>query len=375
MRPERAYSPAARATQAPDPSRVLVIGCGALARELVAVIDQAGLANVDLTCLPATLHNRPGGIPAAVRAKIRAARPLYERIFIAYADCGTGGLLDVALAEEGVERLSGAHCYEVYAGSAAFAAMTDQDPATFFLTDFLARNFERLVITGLGLDRHPELLAAYFGNYHRLVYLAQTDDPALVAAARRAARRLGLTFEFRRTDYGDLATDLVAAASGSGAAGATRTPSRKGGSVARRGGRRTRPEPGRGRKAIASDATNVRRAHRDARDHVDLLPPGHEDIAAGGQVVQELHLVQGARPSGSAGRRCMHSVQRAARELPQTQRTGPKTRGASPTARGGTSPTARGGTSPTARGGTSLTASGGTPPTPGGAAISRTEVA
>ena len=219
MRPERdtstaarAFSPAARSSDPPDPSRVLVIGCGALARELVAVIDQAGLSNVDLTCLPATLHNRPGGIPGAVRAKIRAARPRYEHIFIAYADCGTGGLLDTLLAGEGVERLPGAHCYEFYSGSAAFDAMTDEDPATFFLTDFLARNFERLVIRGLGLDRHPELLPTYFGNYRRLIYLAQADDPTLVRAARRAARRLGLAFEVRHTGYGDLASSVVQAA-------------------------------------------------------------------------------------------------------------------------------------------------------------------
>jgi hypothetical protein len=212
VRPERAYAPAARASHAPDPSRVLVIGCGALARELVAVIDQAGLTNVDLTCLPATLHNRPGGIPAAVRAKIREARPRYEKIFIAYADCGTGGLLDLALADEGVERLPGAHCYEFYSGGAAFAAIHDEDPGTFYLTDFLAQNFDRLVIQGLGLDRHPELLPTYFGNYHRLIYLAQTEDLALVRAARRAARRLGLAFELRHTGYGDLATSVITAA-------------------------------------------------------------------------------------------------------------------------------------------------------------------
>ena len=212
MRPERAYSPAARASGAPDPSRVLVIGCGALATELVAVIDQAGLSNVDLTCLPATLHNRPGGIPALVREKIRQARPRYERIFIAYADCGTGGLLDAVLADEGVERLPGAHCYEFYATAPAFAALADEELGTFYLTDFLARNFDRLVITGLGIDRHPELLTTYFGNYKRLVYLAQTDDPTLVATARRAARRLGLTFEVRSTGYGELATSLKAAA-------------------------------------------------------------------------------------------------------------------------------------------------------------------
>ena len=212
MRLERAYSPAARASGAPDLSRVLVIGCGALATELVAVIDQAGLSNVDLTCLPATLHNRPGGIPALVREKIRQARPRYERIFIAYADCGTGGLLDAVLADEGVERLPGAHCYEFYATAPAFAVIAEEELGTFYLTDFLARNFDRLVITGLGIDRHPELLTTYFGNYKRLVYLAQTDDPTLVATARRAARCLGLTFEVRSTGYGELATSLKAAA-------------------------------------------------------------------------------------------------------------------------------------------------------------------
>jgi hypothetical protein len=170
------------------------------------------LPNVDITCLPATLHNRPGGIPAAVRDRIRRRRAGYDRVFVAYADCGTGGLLDPVIAEEGVERLAGAHCYEFYATSPEFARMVEDEPATFFLTDFLARNFDRLVIKGLGLDRHPELLPVYFGNYTRLVYLAQTDDPTLVTAARRGARRLGLTFEMRRTGFGDLATAVVAAA-------------------------------------------------------------------------------------------------------------------------------------------------------------------
>ncbi len=212
MRPERAYAPAARAGEPPDPDRVLVIGCGALAKELVAIIDQAGLANVDLTCLPATLHNRPAGITGLVREKIHAARPRYEHIYVAYADCGTGGVLDSMLAEEGVERLPGAHCYEFYAGSNAFAAMMDEAMGTFFLTDFLARNFDRLVIKGLGIDRYPELRDMYFGNYTRLVYLSQIDDPALVSAARRAARRLGLEFEHRPTGYGDLQTSITNAA-------------------------------------------------------------------------------------------------------------------------------------------------------------------
>ena len=195
-----------------DQPRVLVVGCGALARELVALTKD--LPNVDITCLPATLHNRPGGIPAAVRERIRRRRAGYDRVFVAYADCGTGGLLDPVIAEEGVERLAGAHCYEFYATSPEFAKLVEDEPATFFLTDFLARNFDRLVIKGLGIDRHPELRDQYFGNYQRLVYLAQTDDPALTATARRAARRLGLRYERRTTGYGELATTIAAVAAG-----------------------------------------------------------------------------------------------------------------------------------------------------------------
>jgi len=292
VRPERAFSPAARASEVPDASRVLVIGCGALARELVAVIDQAGLANVDLTCLPATLHNRPGGIPAAVRARIRAARPRYERIFIAYADCGTGGLLDVVLADEGVERLPGAHCYEFYSGSDAFAAMSEEDPATFYLTDFLARNFDRLVIQGLGLDRHPELLGTYFGNYHRLIYLAQTDDPGLVTAARRAARRLGLAFELRRTGYGDLATSVIAAA------GPQPTP----GGASPRG-------------PIASNARNAPQGGRRAPKPVESL----RDVQSrGGRLVQRATEVSATSESAlprTRLRHSMHPMQRSAAVL------------------------------------------------------------
>lgn len=170
---------------------------------------------MDLTCLPATLHNRPERIPEAVRSRIRRARADgYDRLFVAYADCGTGGLLDRVLEEEDVPRLEGAHCYEVYAGREAFAGLGEEEPGTFYLTDFLARNFERLVIRGLGLDRHPELLPLYFGNYTRVVYLAQTDDPALTAAARRGARRLGLRFERRFTGYGELGAAIASAAGG-----------------------------------------------------------------------------------------------------------------------------------------------------------------
>jgi hypothetical protein len=193
----------------PSAPRVLVVGCGALARELIELTRP--LPNVDVACLPPELHNRPGGIPARVRARIRQGRrDGYERIFVAYADCGTGGLLDPVLVEEGVERLPGAHCYEFFAGRTDFARLADEEPATFWLTDFLARNFERLVIRGLGIDRYPELEPMYFGNYRRLVYLSQTDDPDLLAMARHAAVRLGLEFEHRHTGYGELADSIRA---------------------------------------------------------------------------------------------------------------------------------------------------------------------
>ena len=196
-------------------ARALVIGCGALARELVEVT--ATLPGVDVACLSPDLHNRPGGIPGAVRARIHEARrDGYERIFIAYADCGTGGLLDPLLAAEGVERLPGAHCYEFFAGSPIFAALAADEPGTFWLTDFLARNFERLVIRGLGIDRHPELEAVYFANYTRVVFLSQTDDPDLLVLARRAAERLGLAFEHRPTGISNFAAPIVAFASAAG---------------------------------------------------------------------------------------------------------------------------------------------------------------
>jgi hypothetical protein len=188
--------------------RVLVVGCGALGRELVALAR--GVPGVDLTCLPAELHNRPELIPDAVASRLRARGGDYDRVFVAYADCGTGGLLDRLLETEfeGVERIPGAHCYEFYAGAAAFAALQDEEVGTFYLTDFLARNFERIVWRGLGLADHPELLPLYFGNYRRLVYLAQTEDPELVERARAAADRLGLAFERRQTGLGDLATAI-----------------------------------------------------------------------------------------------------------------------------------------------------------------------
>ncbi len=193
---------------AEGPEPLLVIACGALAREIVALKRLNGWSDMAVECLPPELHNRPERIPGAVQAAIRAARGRYERIFVAYADCGTGGMLDAMLASEGIARLPGAHCYEFFATSAAFAELSNAEPGTFYLTDFLVRHFERLVIQGLGLDRHPELLPEYFRNYRRLVYLVQSADAALSAAARAAAQRLGLAYEERHTGYGELASTL-----------------------------------------------------------------------------------------------------------------------------------------------------------------------
>jgi hypothetical protein len=165
----------------------------------------------------ARLHMQPSRIAGAVAARIAKVRREHGdgvRIFVAYADCGTGGSLDAVLEREGVERISGAHCYEFYAGSATYAAMQDQELGTFYLTDFLARQFETLVLAGLGLDRHPELMSDYFGSYRRLVYLAQTDDPALTRKAMAAADRLGLTFERRPTGFGELAPTIQHAIAG-----------------------------------------------------------------------------------------------------------------------------------------------------------------
>jgi hypothetical protein len=195
----------------------LVIACGALAREIVDLISAYGFDRLAVTCLPAIWHNTPEKIPEGVRAKIRAARGQYGRILVAYGDCGTGGLLDRVLEEEGVARIDGPHCYQFYMGTADFTALAEVEPGCFFLTDYLARHFDRLIIEGLGLDRHPELRDDYFGNYTKLVYLAQIEDAALEAIAERAAARLGLEYEHRRTGYGELGDFITKAGRASGA--------------------------------------------------------------------------------------------------------------------------------------------------------------
>ncbi len=189
--------------------RVLIIACGALAREILALTRLNGWGHLDLHCLPANLHLWPDRIPDAVEAAVARARPRYERIFVAYADCGTGGLLQARCAALGVEMIAGPHCYSFFDGNDSFAARGDAEMRAFYLTDFLVRQFDAFVWRPMGLDRHPELRDMIFGNYEALIYLAQIDDPALDIAAAHCAGRLGLRYERRVTGYGDLAQALA----------------------------------------------------------------------------------------------------------------------------------------------------------------------
>ncbi|WP_234185766.1 DUF1638 domain-containing protein [Shinella sp. NM-101] len=191
--------------------KVRVIACGAIAREVLAIRDTNGLGHIDLQCLPAIWHAHPEKIAPGVEKAIEEARAEgFSRIFVGYADCGTGGLLDKVCERHGVERIAGPHCYSFFAGNEAFAAK-DDDVTSFFLTDFLARQFRAFVIEPLGLDRHPQLKDMYFGNYTKLVYLSQIEDEALQRKAKEAADYLGLVYEYRYTGYGDLTGELLRA--------------------------------------------------------------------------------------------------------------------------------------------------------------------
>ena len=194
------------ALEAPD--RTLLIACGALAREVVELIRANAWRHLTVSCLPASWHNTPQKIPGAIRERIQAAKGRYDRIFVLYGDCGTGGELDRVLAEEGVERIEGPHCYSFFAGNRVFEELAEAEIGTFYLTDYLARHFDRLIIQGLGLDRHPELHELYFGNYKKLIYLAQTENADLQARAEMAAARLNLAYEYRFTGYGEMADFL-----------------------------------------------------------------------------------------------------------------------------------------------------------------------
>jgi len=176
--------------------KILVISCGAIARELVRIKKLNQWDHLEFQCLPPELHNQPAQIPGAVKSKIESQAGLYRKIFVAYAGCGTGGALDEVLDKHGVERIPGAHCYEFFAGSDQFQSIAEAEPGSFYLTDFLTRHFDRLVIRGLGMDRLPQLKTMYFGNYKRIVYLAQAESRELQAMAREHADYLGLDYEY-----------------------------------------------------------------------------------------------------------------------------------------------------------------------------------
>lgn len=197
-------------------AKVLVIACGAIAHELVRIRSLNDWGHIEFQCLPAKLHNHPEQIPGAVLEKIETERDKFASVFVAYADCGTGGLLDKALKGTGVERIPGAHCYEFFAGSDVFHSISDEEPGSFYLTDFLVRHFQRLVFKGLGLDRQPELLPVYFGNYKRVVYLAQTDSEDLQQLARSHAESLGLEYVYHHCGDQPLSKKLTPLLEGAG---------------------------------------------------------------------------------------------------------------------------------------------------------------
>jgi hypothetical protein len=185
--------------------RILLIACGALAREILAIKDANQLDHIDLTCLPAKLHLYPEQIVDAVEGAVAKHRMTYDTIHVVYADCGTGGVLERKCAELGVEMIAGPHCYSFFEGNETFARHTDEGEITaFYLTDFLVKQFDAFVWRPMGLDKHPELRDMVFGNYTKLVYQSQITDADLLAKAKDCADRMGLAFEHRHTGYGDL---------------------------------------------------------------------------------------------------------------------------------------------------------------------------
>ncbi|MEL7176485.1 MAG: DUF1638 domain-containing protein [Pseudomonadota bacterium] len=191
---------------------ILLLACGALAREILALIQLNDWQHMSLACLPAILHNHPERIAPAVEDAIAQHRGAFDEIFVVYADCGTGGQLKAVCDRLGVGMIEGPHCYSFFEGNQRFGQISESEFTAFYLTDFLVRQFDAFVWKPLGLDRHPDLRDMYFSHYETLVYQAQTDDPALEAKARACAARLGLAFERRFTGYGDLQTTLAAKA-------------------------------------------------------------------------------------------------------------------------------------------------------------------
>jgi hypothetical protein len=194
----------------PTNDRIAVAACGALAADIAVIAQEQGWP-IDVHPLPPLLHNHPTDIAPALDALITDLRPRYTRILVGYADCGSGGAIDDVCAKHNVQRLNGLHCYDVYAGAENIEELMAAEPGTYLLTDFLVLGFHRLVWVELGLDRHPELLSDYFGNYRRVVWLAGRQTPDLERAARRAAERLGLPLQIRPVPHGSGSSGGLAA--------------------------------------------------------------------------------------------------------------------------------------------------------------------
>jgi hypothetical protein len=206
--------PAERGIAAVPEAGLTLIACGALARELLAITAQFPDGQVDLTCLPASWHNHPEKIVPGLRRKVAALRRKGRRVAVVYGDCGTGGEIDTFLESENVPRIPGPHCYEMYLQQPDFDDEMERELGTFFLTDYMVRHFERIIMQGMGLRRHPQLRDLYFGNYTRVLYIAQTEDLVLERKAMVAADELGLAYQYRFAGFGRLTpwvSHLVAA--------------------------------------------------------------------------------------------------------------------------------------------------------------------
>jgi hypothetical protein len=188
-------------------NHVALLICGALGKEVKTMVDEHGW-DVDIYGVPAMHHFYPKKIVEAVDRKLDQLSANYRQVVVVYGDCGTAGALEPVLERHGAVRVRGPHCYEMFAG-ADFERITEERPATFFLTDWLVRNFERAVVRGLGLDRYPDLKPVYFQNYTDLLYLAQFTDPRLREKAQEIATYLGLPLEVRHVGFGELETRLA----------------------------------------------------------------------------------------------------------------------------------------------------------------------
>ena len=193
-----------------QPAKLLIIACGAVAREINAVARSNGWQHIKISQIPAELHNQPERIPAAVEKRLQDFSGEFDHVFIGFADCGTGGRLDKVIDKYGISRLKGDHCYEFFAGSEAFAQLAEAELGTFYLTDYLAKHFEPLIMEGMGLRKNPKLIPLMFGHYKKMVYLAQDDSRKLDHFAEDAAKALDLEYEKIVTGYGQMADELAA---------------------------------------------------------------------------------------------------------------------------------------------------------------------